>query len=186
MAKLSYLFNVVYLSSLSSLGSLVAWDVINLRGVWLLHGLLHHWLLHHGLLHHGLLHHGLLHHGLLAGLHRRVHGLLAGLHGLASSDLLVASWRLAWLAGLAGLALVVDVCGRGVLALVLTIRLVGRVECLGHSHLSSAAFGAEDHRDEAEGEADGSECPPEPSEVDGVVAPAAVLAVARVARAAIG
>ena len=48
-------------------------------------------------------------------------------------------------------------------------------------HLSSAAFGAEDHKEEAEDEEGGSKRPPKPSEVNVFVAPAIGLAVASVA-----
>ena len=59
--------------------------------------------------------------------------------------------------------------------------LVGSVDGVREFHLSSAAFGAEDHRDDAEGKADGSERPPEPSKIHSVVAPSVVLAVASIA-----
>ena len=57
--------------------------------------------------------------------------------------------------------------------------LVGGVDGLRDFHLSSTAFGAKDHREDVEDEADGSKRPPEPSKVH-AVAVSAFLAVAHI------
>ena len=106
--------------------------------------------------------------------------LLLLLHRVSLGHLLILD-LLAWLHH-AWLLLNVD--NLRVLAVVAWVSMVSLMDRVSELHLSSSALGTDDHGDNAQDKADGSQGPPEPGEVDIVIAPAIVLAVSEASRAA--